>query len=94
MSLDAILEYLGLENSPEGIDQLNEALSGAQDKGLFERFSDFRDAKDAERRAEQQAEALAALEQLKAQNARHPTAKRTKMIRELEARYRANGVMK
>lgn len=60
--------------------------------GILEALFSTRQEAQARKRDRQVTEALRALAEIKALNDAYPTAKRTRMIQELERRYRENGL--
>lgn len=63
-------------------------------QGILDEFFADRQRAIQRRRERQIAEAISALEELKARNAANPTVKRTNMIKALEERYRSNGILR
>ena len=60
---------------------------------LLDRFLAWRRENEAARRAHQAEDALEALDEIRKRNSAYPTEKRSKMIRDLEKRYRDAGIL-
>lgn len=60
---------------------------------LLDRFLAWRMDNESARRARQAEDALEALDEIKKRNSAYPTEKRSRMIRNLEKRYREAGIL-
>lgn len=76
----------------EGVD--TSGTNGLGTEGnLLDRFLAWRRDNESARRARQVEDALEALDEIKKRNSAYPTEKRSRMIRDLEKRYRETGIL-
>ena len=76
----------------EGVD--TSGTNGLGTEGnLLDRIFAWQSEKKAARRARQVEDALEALDEIKKRNSAYPTEKRSRMIRNLEKRYREAGIL-